>query len=77
MRTYLSRHQAVEDVPGAPQVATRYQVFFPDTGATMHIDLDHLALKGGRPPAPNDATFAFPANPGVSRQINLDEQARS
>jgi hypothetical protein len=84
VRTYLSNHQPVgnDTASGggggadAPKVATRYQVFFPDTGTTLRIDLDNLALQGGKPPAPNDRTFAFPSNPGVSRQIDLDEQAR-
>ncbi len=82
VRTYLSNHRPVgsnpdaRDADGGPKVATRYEVYFPDTGTTMRIDLDNLTLRGGRPPAPNDATFAFPTNPGVSRQINLDEQAR-
>jgi len=80
VRTYLSNHRAMgsdgDARENAPKVATRYQVFFPDTGTTMRIDLDDLALQGGKPAAPNDRTFAFPTNPGVSRQINLDEQAR-
>jgi hypothetical protein len=88
VRTYLSNHRATGSDrggdgarddgarDGGPMVATRYQVFFPDTGTTLRIDLDELALRGGRPAAPNDATFAFPTKPGVSRQINLDEQAR-
>ena len=80
VRTYLSNHRAIgpdrDPRDGGPKVATRYQVFFPDSGTTLRIDLDELALRGGRPAAPNDATFAFPTKPGVSRQINLDEQAR-
>jgi hypothetical protein len=79
VRTYLSNHRPVgrdaRDASG-PKVATRYQVYFPDTQTTMRIDLDDLALQSGNPPVPNDRTFAFPSNPGVSRQIDLDEQAR-
>lgn len=77
VRAYLSNQRAIETeaAPDArPRLATRYQVYFPDTGTTMRFDLDDLALTRGR--APNDQTFTFPANPGVSRVINLDEQAR-
>jgi hypothetical protein len=77
VRAYLSNHRAVETEAAQgqrPRVATRYQVFFPDTGTTMRIDLEDLALSRNR--APSNGTFAFPTNPGVSRQINLDEQAR-
>lgn len=78
MRAYLSNHRPLEsdnrDEGDAAKVATRYQIFFPDTGTSIRFDLDDVALTRNR--APNDQSFIFQQNPGVSRQINLDEQAR-
>ena len=74
LRAYLSNHELVEGANGEAKIATRYQLFFPDTGTTMRFDLQDIALTRNR--APNDRSFRFPDNPDVSRMINLDEQAR-
>jgi hypothetical protein len=81
LRAYLSEHQPVE-VPGLPEeqwpkVATVHQLFFPETGAKIRIELSQeLALKGGRPEAPNRLSFVFPGNnAGASRVIELDGQS--
>lgn len=76
VRAYLSNHRGIEgpDDAAPAKLATRYQMFFPDSGTSLRFDLDDVALS--RRGAPNDQTFVFPDNPGVARQINLDEQAR-
>jgi hypothetical protein len=74
LRAYLSRHEPVEGATGGAQIATRYDLFFPDTGSTIRFDLQDVALTRNR--APNARSFTFPADPGVSRVINLDERAR-
>lgn len=78
LRAYLSNHKPLE-VPGVapaewPDVATRYELLFPDTGSKMIIRLvDDVALK--RNNAPNPRSFLFPEDPGVSRVIPIDEPA--
>ena len=78
LRAYLSKHRPVE-VQGAPRddwpkVAARYELYFPDSGSRMTIELDDLALK--RNNAPNQRSFTFPAGDraGVSRIVAIDEQ---
>lgn len=77
LRAYLSAHKAVE-VPDWsreqwPRIATTYSLFFTDSGSNMTMTLDRdLALKGGRPPAPNERSFIFPRDPSVMHVIPLD-----
>jgi hypothetical protein len=72
VRAYLARPRAVEGSAG--RVAGEYRIYFPDSGTSIRLDLDDTALT--RNNAPNERSFTFPSNPGVSRQINLDEPAR-
>lgn len=79
LRSDLSEHRAVDsDAPRdqRPRVATRFELFFPDSGTTLRFDLNNIALRAGRPPAPYDRSFVYPGTPGVSREIDLDEQPR-
>jgi hypothetical protein len=76
LRAYLSNHKPVE-IEGAaretwPQVATSYDLLFPDTGSKMLVNLvDGVAIKHNN--APNSRSFIFPEDPGVSRVIQIDE----
>lgn len=77
LRAYLSAHKPVEAPDIArdqwPRVATKYDLFFTETGSSMVLTLDRdLALKGGRPPAPNERSFIFPREPSVMHEIPLD-----
>ncbi|MGF1633864.1 MAG: hypothetical protein ACFCVE_08460 [Phycisphaerae bacterium] len=80
VRAYLSEHRAVEEAPGgvgvmvsedaAPMVAGRYQLFFPETGDVMSIELEQVYFE--RDGVPNELSFRFPGDrAGVSnvRQV--------
>lgn len=75
LRGYLSEFQPVEvaDLPSdrRPVVATRYDLFFP--GNKSKIDLRLRDVRSMYRGAPNDRSFRFPAEPGVSRVIQIDE----
>jgi hypothetical protein len=75
LRAYLSKHKPVR-VPDLPEeswpvVATHYELFFPASKASITLDLRDMRLSNRG--APNERTFAFPTQPGVSHIIQLDE----
>ena len=76
LRAYLADHEQVElaKTPREqwPWVATKYELFFPQSGAKLSLDVKR-ALKSYRR-APNAAAFRFPSNPGVAKVIQLDER---
>ncbi|GEM_PF-698488 len=80
LRAYLSEHQRipVEDLPEdqQPMIATRYQLFFPDSGSKMQFRLREPVLS--RRGFPKDVSFQFPTRPGVppDRIIQVDEHCR-
>ncbi len=80
LRAYLSEHAPVES-PGVPrenwpQVATRYELFFPQpgrtpdqagpVGSTLRFTLRNPALS--RRGFPRPASFSFPDNPPIPRE---------
>jgi hypothetical protein len=76
LRAHIRAHQPVE-VPSLPRdqwprVGTRFDLYMPETGSRMVLQLRSVALRsrGGHP---NDDTFIFPEQPGVSRRIQIDE----
>jgi len=74
----LSKHKPVEvvNVPQEqwPKVATRYDLFFPDSDTSVMFELDKPMLKNGA--VPNDRSFAFPEEGGGANQIiSVDEPA--
>jgi hypothetical protein len=76
LRAKLSQHKPVElpdgDKATWPTVATRYELFFPDSGSKLRLQLDDVKLS--RKGAPNDASFRFsPQRAGVAKVIQLDE----
>jgi hypothetical protein len=75
LRARLLNHQPVE-VDGVPrerwpEVARRYELFFPDTGSTMSFDLLEVAPE--RRGIPTRRGIAFPQDPKVDEVIQLDE----
>ncbi|MCC6239645.1 MAG: hypothetical protein IT448_05045 [Phycisphaerales bacterium] len=65
LRAYLSEHEPIaintlakDDLP---MIATRYQLFFPDSKSTLVFKLHNPALS--RRGFPKAASFAFPDNP--------------
>jgi hypothetical protein len=75
LRADLSGHQAIE-VPGTgaeswPQIATVYDLFFPETRSTMKLKLSDMALntKTGHP---KEGTIAFREEADV-KVIQIDE----
>ncbi|CAA9395436.1 MAG: hypothetical protein AVDCRST_MAG64-1512 [uncultured Phycisphaerae bacterium] len=75
LRARLLNHRRLEidGVPPerSPEVARRYELFFPDTGSTMTFDLDEVAPE--RRGVPTRRGIAFPENPKVDEVIQLDE----
>jgi hypothetical protein len=78
LRAYLTDHEPVEvaDLPREqwPQVATGYDLFFPETGAKLTLRLGQVKLRNRG--APSNATFTFSPDAkrlGVSKVIQLDE----
>lgn len=70
MRAYLSKYQPVEGYDPTLQLASRYEMFFPESGSTFTIDLSDLRRTYRQ--FPNDLTFRFPER-GASKVIQIDE----
>lgn len=73
LRAYLSRHEEIEASEGGegPTVATRYELYFPQTRSTMQIDLGkelHLKRRG----FPREQSFRVPDRSLFERVIDLD-----
>jgi hypothetical protein len=76
LRAWLTQHVPVE-IPGVPEaqwpkVATHYQIYFPDSGSRMVLQLSDL--RPSKQGTPNNASFTFPAQPPVpdDRIIQID-----
>lgn len=74
LRAYLRKHEPVE-IEGVPEdrwpkVATEFDLFFPDSRTKMKIELSNVSLS--RRGVPNDKSIRFPAEPGVSKVIQID-----
>jgi hypothetical protein len=67
LRAYLSEHEAIEDKP--QKIATRFGLYFPETNSTLNLRLTNVLEKFKN--IPNDATFAFPEEPGVEKIIEI------
>lgn len=78
VRANLLNHKpvAVEDVPEAqrPQVATRYELYFPENRSKMTFDLKEVHLSKGPAPA-RGIVFPGPTpqEAGVAKVIKLDQ----
>ncbi len=74
LRAKLSEHKPVEvegSVEGEqPRIATRYDLFFPETKTTMLFTLGSVRERNRGVPTPR--SFPFPAEPGVDRITQID-----
>jgi hypothetical protein len=71
LRAYLSDPEPVPETGG--QIATRYDLFFPDTKSRMSLHLTEVRpyIQQKRVRIPNPGSFAFPQEPGVREQIEI------
>jgi hypothetical protein len=71
LRAYLKDHGPIDGADG--KIAYRFELFFPETKTRMNFNLDHVTkdYKKGRITIPNDASFAFPEQPGVDKIIEI------
>lgn len=71
LRAYLSQHQPVGAETDAPKIATRYELFFPETKTKLNLNLSDV--KASQKGFPKDATFQFPNDDQLpSKVINID-----
>ncbi len=74
LRAYLAKHMPVQvaELPKEkwPVIATDYRLFFPDSQTKMSFSLRDVALqyKG----VPKEGSIRFPAESGVSKEIQID-----
>jgi hypothetical protein len=77
LRARLSRHEPIEQAGDAgaaaagAKVARLYELFFPDTGSTMKLELDEVAPE--RRGVPTRRGIAFPEDADVPHVIQLDQ----
>ena len=73
LRAYLSKPQAVSGFETQVMLASRYDLFFPDSGSRFVIELTDLDRS--RNGAPTARSFQFPGDDrsGVSKVIQIDE----
>lgn len=71
LRAYLSEHTAVPGTTG--KIATRFNLFFPENKTQMSFHLRDVqqSITRGKVTIPNDASFAFPDEPGVDKLIEI------
>ena len=71
LRAYLTEHNKMEDADAV--VATKYDLFFPENKSRMTFRITSLRAEMKRGPVrfPNDATFAFPEDPGVEKRVEI------
>ena len=79
LRAYLSNPVPVqgsgENSAAPAQLAGTYQLYFPDSGSELRIDLKQAALSRNR--APNAASFVFPGEKSKARRVvPIDEPDR-
>jgi hypothetical protein len=71
LRAYLADHQDVPETGG--KIATRYDLFFPENKSRMSFRLTEVRpyIQQKRIRIPNPGSFAFPEEPGVRKQIEI------
>ena len=78
LRAYLSRHRPAGGESGGPRVATRYALYFPETGSKLSLDLvgaDEPDLKLTRGRAPLPLNFRPPGADAARQIVDLDRPA--
>ena len=74
LRAELSDHQPIEiegSDEGQPKVATKYNLFFPDTKTTMLFSLANVRPRNRG--VPTVRSFPFPLEPQVDQIVQIDE----
>lgn len=72
LRAYLSQHREVGD--GGPLIASRYDLYFPETGSNMWLSFQELHAHNPRNRRfPNRASFNPPDPAAVPQVIDLDQ----
>jgi hypothetical protein len=72
LRAYLSGYREVQGYEPVLQMASEYDLFFPESGSTFLIRLSELRRESTGVPTPR--SFNFPGqNAGVSKVIQVDE----
>lgn len=71
VRAWLTKHQAVAGQRG--QIASQFELYFPENKSQLSFHLTEIRpnLQKGRVTIPNDASFAFPEEPGVANLIEI------
>jgi hypothetical protein len=71
VRAWLTKHRAVEGQRG--QIASQFDLYFPENKSQLSFHLTDVRdkLQKGRVTIPNDASFAFPEEPGVANLIEI------
>jgi hypothetical protein len=76
LRAYLSEHKPIAGAAKpAPQLASKYDLYFPQTDTKMQLTLGDIRAKNDKG-FPTDASFAFPGTEAAAQTINLDEPPR-
>jgi hypothetical protein len=75
LRAYLTDPKPVKNTGGA-MIASRYDLFFPENKSHMNFRITDSpeipdTIQKGRIKIPNPASFAFPEEPGVKKQIEI------
>lgn len=71
LRAKLSEPKPIEGYNPPLAIATRYDLFFPDTGSTFDLRLKEM--ERDRDGVPGDENFEYPADqPGDVRKVELD-----
>jgi hypothetical protein len=71
LRAYLSDHKPVEGTSG--KIAHEFRLYFPENKSQMTFRLRDVrnTIKQRNVTIPNDASFAFPEEPGVDKLIEI------
>jgi hypothetical protein len=71
LRAYLRDHQDVPETGG--KIATNYDLYFPENKSRMSFRLTDVKpyITNKRLRIPNPGSFAFPEEPGVKKQIEI------
>jgi hypothetical protein len=73
LRAYLSGHRPVDGYEPTLQIASEYDMFFPESGSTFKVKLADIRRKGSHN-VPTARSFNFPGDrAGVSKVIQVDE----
>ena len=72
LRAYLSEPKDIEGAAGA-KMQSKYELYFPQSKSQMSFRLPEIkqSIQKGRITIPNPGSFAFPEEPGVKKQTEI------